>query len=52
MHTERFTDLDKLNLFTLAYGGKVLDSSRFSLLPQQPLKRLLDSKVVKIDSLG
>ncbi len=30
--TERFTDLDLINLVKLAYGGKVLGSSRFSLL--------------------
>ncbi len=31
------------------YGGLILGSSRFSILPQLPLKILLDSKVVKID---
>jgi len=32
---ERFKGLDKLNLVKLAYGGKALGSSRFSLLPQK-----------------
>jgi hypothetical protein len=30
-------------------GGLVLGSSQFSILPQLTPKRLLDSKVVKID---
>jgi len=33
-----------------AYGGSVLGSSQFVLLPQLPLKMMLDLKVVKIDS--
>jgi len=33
-----------------AYGGLVLGSSQFSLLPQLPLKTMLDLKAVKIDS--
>ena len=33
-----------------AYGGKVLGSSQFPLLPQLPQKMTLASKVVKIDS--
>jgi len=32
------------------YGGSILGSSRFSMLPQLPLKTMLDLKVVKIDS--
>jgi len=32
-----------------AYGGSVLGSSQFTLLPQLPLKTMLDLKVVKID---
>jgi hypothetical protein len=31
-------------------GGLFLGSSQFSILPQQTLKTLLNSKVVKIDS--
>jgi len=44
---ERFTDLGKLNL---AYCGSMLGLSQFALLPQLPLKTLLNLKVVKIDS--
>jgi len=33
-----------------AYGGLILGSSQCTLLPQLPLKMMLDSKVVKIDS--
>jgi hypothetical protein len=32
-----------------AYGGLILGSSQFTLLPQLPLKTRLDLKVVKID---
>jgi len=31
-------------------GGSVLGSSQFCILPQLPLKTMLDLKVVKIDS--
>ena len=48
--TDRFTDLDKPNLFELAYGGLVLGSSQFLLLPQLPHKMMLVSKVVKSNS--
>jgi len=40
-------DLDELNLVRLAYSGKVLGSSQFLLLPQQPEKVKIPSKVVK-----
>ncbi len=33
-----------------AYGGIILSSSQFLLLPQLPLKMELASKVVKVDS--
>jgi len=33
-----------------AYGGLILGLSQFSLLPQLPLKTMLDLKMVKIDS--
>jgi len=33
-----------------AYGGSILGSSQFTLLPQLPLKTMLSVKVVKIDS--
>jgi len=33
----------------IAYGGLVLGSSQFLILPQLPLKMMLASKVVKID---
>jgi len=33
-----------------AYGGSILGSSQFTLLPQLPLKTRLDLKVVKTDS--
>jgi len=32
------------------YGGSILGSSQFTLLPQLPLKTMLGLKVVKIDS--
>jgi len=47
--TECYKDLDKLNLVKLAYEVKVLGSSRFSLLPQLPLKMMLTLKVFKSD---
>jgi hypothetical protein len=31
-------------------GGLILGSSQFSILPQLPLKMMLNSKVVKIDT--
>ncbi len=34
----------------LAYGGLILGSSQFTLLPKLPLKTMLDFKMVKIDS--
>jgi len=34
-----------------AYGGSILGSSKFTLLPQLPLKTVLDLKVVKIINL-
>ena len=48
--TECVKDLDKLNLFKFAYGGLVLNSSQFSLLPQLLQKTIAASKVVKRDS--
>jgi len=33
-----------------AYGGSILGSSQFTLLPQLPQKMMLDLKVVKIDT--
>jgi hypothetical protein len=33
-----------------AYGSSILGSPQFTLLPQLPLKTMLDLKVVKIDS--
>jgi len=47
--TERFTDLDKLNLGKLAYAGIVLGTSQFSLLSLLPLKMTLTPKVFKSD---
>ena len=47
---EFITDLDKLNLVILVYGGLILGSSRFFLLPQLPQKIQLATKVVKSDS--
>jgi hypothetical protein len=32
-----------------AYGGSILGSSQFTLLPQLPLKMMLGLKVVKFD---
>jgi len=46
----RLTDLDKLNLVKLGYGGSVLGSSQFLRLPQLPQKITLVSKVVKSDT--
>ena len=48
--TVRIKDLGKLNLVKFPYGGKVLGSSRFLVLPQLPLKTALALKVVKSDS--
>jgi len=50
---KRIKDLDKLdlpNLVKLAYDGLVLGPNQFLILPQQPQKTMLASKVVKIDS--
>jgi hypothetical protein len=33
-----------------AYGGSILSSSKFLILPQLPQKMKLTSKVVKVDS--
>ncbi len=43
--TESFTGLDNLNLVKLAYSGKVISLSQFSLLPQLSLKMKLAPKV-------
>ena len=51
LSTVRIKDLDKLDLVNLAFGGKVLGSSSFSLPPLLPHKIMLASKVVKIDSI-
>jgi len=32
------------------YGGSILGSSQFTLLPQLPLKTMLSLKAIKIDS--
>jgi len=45
--TELLTDLGKLKF---AYGGSILGSIQFTLLPQLLLNTMLDLKVVKIDS--
>ena len=37
------TDLDKLNLVKLDYGGSVLGINQFSILLQQPLKNTFAS---------
>jgi len=34
----------------IAYGGSILGSNQFPMLPQLTLKMMLDLKVVKIDS--
>ena len=39
-----------LNLVKLGYGGLVLGSSQFLLLPKLPQKMMIASKVVKSDS--
>ena len=46
----RITDLYKLNLVKLGYGGLALGLSQYSILPQLPQKMTLASKVVKSDS--
>ena len=46
-NTERFTDLDKLNLDKFAYGDLFLGSSQFSLLPKLAQKMKLSSKVTQ-----
>ena len=48
--TECFTNFDKLNLAKLPYGGSVLGSRHFWLLPQLPQKMTHATKVVKSDS--
>ena len=49
--TVRITDLDKLNLVKLDYGGFIIDSSQCLLLPKLPQKMTLtSSKVFKYDS--
>jgi len=50
--TERFTDLDKLNLIKFALSGLVLGSSQFLKLSQAPAasKMMLNLNVVKSDS--
>jgi len=40
----------ELNLVKSALGGLVLGAIKFFPLPQVPLKMMLDSKVVQIDS--
>jgi len=44
--TERFTNLGKLNFLMVVW----LCASQFSILPQLPLKTMLNLKMVKIDS--
>ena len=46
----RITDLCKINLVKLGYGGLALGLSQYSILPQPPQKMTLASKVVKSDS--
>jgi len=50
-NTERFTDLDKLNLLSLGQSGLVLGTEEFSLLSPLPQKMTLLSKVVKQERL-
>jgi hypothetical protein len=40
----RIKDLGKFNLVKFSFGGNVLGSSRFSVLPQLPLKIALALK--------
>ena len=47
---ESVRDLDKLNFVKLGFGGMVLGSSQFLLLPQLPQLMMLDSKVVESNS--
>ena len=47
--TVHIMDLDKLNLVKFCYGGLILGSSLFSLLPQLPQKMTIAFKVDKID---
>ena len=53
--TERFTDMDKLNLVKFAYGGLVLGLCHFLLLPQNDgrfksgQKRLENNHFVLLD---
>ena len=49
-YTVCIKDLGKLNLVKFPYGGKVLGSSRFSVLPPLPLEIALALKVVKSNS--
>ncbi len=50
---DRFTNRATFHGFgkaKLAYGGSILGSSQFTLLPQLPLITMLDFNMVKIDS--
>ena len=47
--TVHIMDLDELNLVKFCYGGLILGSSLFSLLPQLPQKMTIAFKVDKID---
>ena len=50
-HTEEcFADLGKFGQAKFAYSGSTLGLSKFTQLPQLPMKMMLSLKVVKSDS--
>ena len=51
MSTVCIRDLDKLKLVKLGYGGLVLGSSQFLILPHLPQKIMPASKVVKVTDM-
>jgi len=50
MHYFNYRAFHGLGQAKFAYGGSISGSSQLTLLPQLPLKMMLDLKVVKIDS--
>jgi len=46
----KFYSILSQKIYLWSYGGSILGSSQFTLLPQLPLKTMLSYKVVKFDS--
>jgi len=49
--SKSYRAFDEFGQAKFAYDGSVLGLSQFTLLPQLPLKMMLYSKMVKIDSI-